>query len=214
MIKKYCIGLDVSTRCVGVTLMETTGKLVDISHLSFPKTSKKNGVITVYDKADLFRTTITDYLKNFHISYIFIEEPLKNGPNVGTTILLAKFNGIVSQIMWEVFKVMPQHITVHEARTVFFPEYMVEEKTKKKKTGEIEIKNILRFPDGDKKQIIFEKVAYLEPHIKWEYNKLGALDTENYDRADSYVVTKAGLYINGLIPSIPKYEKSSLELNS
>ncbi len=210
MIKKYCIGLDVSTRTIGITLMDSDGKLIDISHLSFPKTSKKNGFISIYDKADLFRETIKEYLKNFHISYIFIEEPLKNGPNVGTTILLAKFNGIVSHIMWEVFKIIPQHITVHDARKIFFPEYIIEEKTKKKKTGEIEIKNILRFPEGDKKQIIFDKVAYLEPHVKWEYNKLGALDTENYDRADSYVVSKAGLYLNNLIIEIPKYVKSSL----
>lgn len=210
MIKEYVIGLDISTKTIGITLMETTGRLVDISHLSFPKTSKKNGVITVYHKADLFRETIKEYLKNFHISYIFIEEPLKNGPNVGTTITLAKFNGIVSQIMWEVFGVMPEHITVHEARSTFFPEFIIQEKTKKKKTGEIEIKNILRFPEGDKKQIIFDKVAYLEPQIKWEYNKLGALDIENYDRADSYVVSKAGLFLNGLITAIPKYEKSTL----
>ncbi len=209
MTKEYAIGLDISTKCIGITLMDTTGKLVDISHVSFPKTSKKNGEITIYHKADLFRVTIAEYLKNFHISHIFIEEPLKNGPNVGTTILLAKFNGIVSQIMWEEFKVMPEHITVHDARKVFFPEYVVEEKTKKKKTGAVESKFILRLPDGDKKQTIFDKVAYLEPQIKWEYNKLGQLETENYDRADSYVVTKSGLFLNGLITTIPQYIKEA-----
>jgi len=209
-LKQYAIGLDISTRTIGITLMDTTGKLIDISHISFPKTSKKNGLITIYDKATFFKNTIIDYLKNFHISYIFIEEPLKNGPNIGTTILLAKFNGILSHILYENFKVMPEHITVHTARSLFFPEYIVEEKVKNKKTNEIFIKNILRLPDGDKKQVIFNKVAWLDPQIKWEYNKLGQLDIENYDRADSYVVTKAGLLLNGLINEIPKCEKSAL----
>lgn len=202
--KDTIIGLDVSSKTIGLTLMDVSGKLLDISHISFPKTSKKNGEITIYHKADFFKNTIEDYLMDYDLKHIFIEEPLKNGPNIGTTILLAKFNGVVSQIMWELYGIMPEHITVHDCRKIFFPEFLKEETKTKKKTGKKETKITLSFPDGDKKQFVFDKVAWLEPQIKWEYNKLGQLDVENYDRADSYVVAKAGLLLKGLISNIPK----------
>ena len=204
--KEYCLGLDISTKTIGVTLMDITGKLIDISHISLPATSKKNGVITIYDRADYFKKAI-EYYKNFNIKYIFVEEPLKNGPNINTTILLAKFNGIVSQAMYEMFKVTPEHITVYDARFIFFPEF-VRTDTKKKKNGIVETKEVLSFPkDADKKKLVYDKVSWLEPQVNWCYSKYLNLKTENFDRADSYVVAKAGLYLNKFINFIPKCDK-------
>jgi hypothetical protein len=204
--KEYVMGIDCSTKTIGITLMDTKDNLIDINHISFPKTSKKNGYISIYSKADIFREVIKENYQNYNIKYIFIEEPLKNGPNINTTILLAKFNGIVSQILYEIFNVKPEHITVYEARYKFFPELIVTE-TVKKKTGIMEIKNILRFPEGDKKQLVFDKVAWLEPQIIWLRNKMQILVDENYDRADSYVVAKSGLLMKGFIKNIPEFEK-------
>ena len=43
------------------------------------------------------------------------------------------------------------------------------------------------FPkDVDKKQIIWENVAKLEPQITWQYTKKQTLKKENFDMSDSY----------------------------
>jgi len=204
--KEYAIGLDISTKVIGITLMDTNGKLIDITHIKLPVTSKKNGLITIYDRADYFKKGI-EFYKTFNIKHIYIEEPLKNGPNINTTILLAKFNGIVSQTMYEMFKVVPEHITVYEARYIFFPE-LIRIDTTKKKNGTIETKEVLSFPkDIDKKKLVYDKVSWLEPQVNWCYSKYLNLKNENFDRADSYVVVKAGLFINKFINNIPKYDK-------
>jgi hypothetical protein len=38
----------------------------------------------------------------------------------------------------------------------------------------------------DKKQIIWENVAKLEPQITWQYTKKQTLKKENFDMSDSY----------------------------
>ncbi|KKX48356.1 hypothetical protein [Sphingobacterium sp. IITKGP-BTPF85] len=115
------IGLDISTSTVGITIMDITGKLVDMFYLKPPKTSVKNGEITIYDKVEYVEKVMKEL--NYNIKYIFIEEPLKNGNNVNTTVLLAKFNFMVAQKMRDLFKITPIHITVHDARKYFFPEF-------------------------------------------------------------------------------------------
>lgn len=196
--KEYVIGLDISSTCCGLTLMDTEGKLIELNHISFPKPSKKVSKLSLYKKADLFREFLKSY-KKYNITSIFIEEPLRNGPSIGTIILLASFNSILSQMCYEMFNVEPQHISVYEARKSFFPEYVI---TSTKKGG---IEETLSFPkDCDKKQLVFEKVSWLEPQEKWVYTKYFNLEVESYDRADSYVVCKAGLLLNGYINNIPE----------
>lgn len=197
---QYVIGLDVSTATTGVTLMDLSGKLIDMFYISFPKKSKKNGVMSIYQKVDFFTSSIEKY-KDYNIKHIFVEEPLKNGPNINTTILLAKFNGMVSQKMYEMFGVEPEHLTVHECRSIFFPEYI---RTEIKKG---EVKHVLSFPkDADKKKLVFDKVSWLEPQVLWEWSKNFVLKNENFDMADSYVVSRAGLTVNKYVGEITDYE--------
>jgi hypothetical protein len=40
--------------------------------------------------------------------------------------------------------------------------------------------------DIDKKMIIWEKVAKLEPQIQWLYTKNNTLKKENFDQTDAY----------------------------
>ena len=202
----YILGFDVSTKTCGVTLMDLTGKLIDMDYISFPKKSKKNGNVTIYQKVDFFAQAVEKY-KSYNIKHIFIEEPLKNGPNIGTTILLAKFNGMLSQKLYEFFGLEPEHITVYESRFIFFPEYVVKKMVKKKKE-KIEVEEItLSFPkDADKKQLVFDKVSWLEPQMVWAYNKHFNIKEENYDMGDSYVVARAGLTINNYVGLITGYE--------
>lgn len=199
--KKYVIGLDVSTAVIGITICDLEGKLVEINSITLPKASKKFGKPSIYDKADYFKKALASY-ENYNILHVYIEEPLKNGPNINTTILLAKFNGIVSQIMYETFNVAPIHITVYDARKIFFPEFIVNKKVK----GVMQ--EVLSFPkDSDTKKLVFDKVTWLEPHVPVILSKFFNIKVENYDRADSYVVTKAGLFSGGYIKIIPKCPK-------
>jgi hypothetical protein len=76
------------------------------------------------------------------------------------------------------------------------------EKRKNKKTGKIEMVEVLSFPPKyikEKKLYIWEKVAKLEPQIEWVYGKNGNLKNMNYDMVDSYVVSIAGLITLGVI---------------
>jgi hypothetical protein len=78
--------------------------------------------------------------------------------------------------------------TEHEARKKFFPEFVTEKKVK----GEIQ--RVLSFPkDVDKKEIVWNKVATLEPFVDWVRDTKGKLKVENFDMADSYVVACAGM---------------------
>ena len=196
--KGTVLGLDISTSTIGVTLMYDDGTLEDMWYIKPPKTNKKNGEVDMYDKID-YVGEVFNNLKTmgYVFKYVFIEEPLKNGPNINTTILLATFNGMLSQKIKEIFNTKPIHISVHEARLLFFPEYI--------KTNIVKgvLKETLSFPQGlDKKKVVFDKVTYFEPYFEWVRRKDLSLKTENYDMADSYVVAKSGLMKLGLIKKI------------
>ncbi len=42
--------------------------------------------------------------------------------------------------------------------------------------------------DVDKKMVVWEKVADLEPQIMWHYNKKKELAAESFDQSDAYAV--------------------------
>jgi len=181
------IGLDISTSTVGITILNESGQLEAMTYIKPPKTSKKNGEVNIYNKVEYTVSKIKEVAEQYNIKYIFIEEPLKNGNNVNTTVLLAKFNFMVAQKMRDLFKITPIHITVHDVRKYYFPEYV----TTKKEKGEI--KETLSFPkDVDKKVLIFNKVK-TEIKYDWVYDKKGKRIEENYDMTDSYIVAKVGL---------------------
>lgn len=192
----YVLALDVSTSTIGYTIMDLSGRLHHIYYVNPPKTSKKNGEISIYDKVDYFVEQMQEF-KDLNIKHIFVEEPLKNGPNINTTILLAKFNGMISHKMYEMFGVQPEHLSVHECRSLFFPEYISQKKVKGV------IKNVLSFPKNvDKKKLVYDKVHWIEPHIQWPMKKNFSLKVESFDMADSYVVAKSGLLKSEYITKI------------
>ena len=188
--KELILGIDVSSSCCGFTLMDLQGKLVKIFHIA-PKLPKhlQNDLM---EKANIIEFVLQEY-KDLNIKHIAIEEPLLGSNNIFTIATLLKFNGIISYLTYKIFNVKPEYISVYNARKMFFPEFVVEEKGKK----------ILRFPkDVDKKELVFSKVTYLEPSIDVIYSKFFKIKKENYDRSDSYVVAKAGLILNNYIPSL------------
>lgn len=189
----YLLGLDVSTKTIGVALFNNRGELLELTHIS-PKAKPKPETKTeeLIKKADLFSDFIEKYSK-MNIKYILIEEPLLRSNNVNTVGTLLRFNGMVTKICHDVLGVTPNYISTYEARKNAFPELMQPGSSSK-------IVLFGAYPkDTDKKRVIWEKVSKREPEIKWLHDKNGRLKKENFDMSDSYTCVLAFMRLNGLI---------------
>ncbi len=139
-------------------------------------------------KACTFKDYIVKYKEeaekeyNAKIVSVIIEDPLGSSNNINTAMLLAKFNGVCSYILYDIFNLIPVHITVHNIRKSFCNEFITY------KSG----KEALSFPKNiDKKLYIWEKVSKLHPEVEWIFNKNGELKEENFDMSDSVAVMYA-----------------------
>lgn len=204
-MEKYSVSLDISTTNVGIALWSQSGKLVELKHVEL-KIDKNTPVEDRYIfKSNLLR----DYIVNFNdrikskydcvVENVFVEAPLSNTPkNINTTAMLLGFNGIACYKLYEILDIVPKKITVHESRKIFCPEFI---KTRKKRDGEIV--QTLSFPKGwknkEKKEYIRQKVAELEPQIKWFYTRNDTIRDSSYDMSDAYAVGFAGLKVLGII---------------
>lgn len=195
-------GLDVSTTNIGFTLMDSTGKLVELKHLALKVDKNVDPELRDLIKADMFKEYITNYKNhvenelNGEVKFIMVEEPLGGSNNANTVSLLFGFNGIVRYILKDVFNIYPRKISVHDERAIFMPEYV----RKDRKAGEIV--EILSFPKGwdnmKKKHAIWEKVSKMEPNIDWFYKKDGNLKDSSFDMSDSFCCLFAGLIKFGI----------------
>ena len=200
------LGLDVSTKTIGIALFEGNGKLLELTHIT-PKIKQKpeTKLEELFKKVDAFEKLITRYIE-LDIERVIIEEPLLNSNNVYTVGTLLKFNGMISKVVSEVLNVIPDFVSSYDARAYSFPELMEIRKFNKKgepyPEKEIKKKKPVLFGgypwDVDKKNIILEKVADLEPQIVWEYTKNNTLKKENFDMTDAYTCVRAVMCKDGL----------------
>jgi Holliday junction resolvasome RuvABC endonuclease subunit len=99
------LGLDVSTSSTGWAILNDDGSLVDMG--SFKITKYDN----LFDKAQAIRIGLTDLRDQYTVSKISNEEPLqgfRRGMSSAHTLLtLARFNGIVSWLAFDVFNIKP-----------------------------------------------------------------------------------------------------------
>ena len=79
------LGLDVSTKTIGVALFEDTGKLLELTHIT-PKIKPKpeSPLELLMKKADTFEKEFLQKYADFDIEKVFIEEPLLRSNNVNT----------------------------------------------------------------------------------------------------------------------------------
>lgn len=185
----HYVGLDISTKCCGISIFNQDKKLVLLTHVN-PKVEEKlysNDEYILYEKKKVVVEYLDKKFSDYNVKKIFIESPLMASNNQFTVVKLAKFNALISNYLYEKgYQVL--HISEHEARKNFFPEFVNEKKVK----GEIQ--RVLSFPkDVDKKEIVWNKVATLEPKVEWVRDIKGKLKVENFDMADSYVVACAGM---------------------
>ena len=175
------LGLDVSTKTIGIALFDIPSQqLLELTHVSpVPKPKSENKIEELIRKSEIVRQKLIEY-KDFGITKVIIEEPLLNSNNVYTIQTLLRFNTLICKEIYDALGIVPEFISTYNSRKFAFPE-LVQENDKKK---------FVLFgglpKDVDKKMIIWEKVAKIEPQITWHYTKNNTLKKENFDQTDAY----------------------------
>lgn len=199
---KIYLGLDISTACIGISILiddgSQYGKIVELTHINPKVSSKIKGIEQLFLKKKIFEEFLVKY-KDFGIDEVIIEEPLLRSNNVNTVSTLLRFNGMVSDCVYNILGIVPRYISSYDAREYSFPELMsIRKYGKDEKQYEYskiykEIKDCKLVLFGgypwtiDKKTVIQGKVADIFPDIEWLYNKKNELKKENFDACDAYV---------------------------
>jgi len=186
LISNFVIGLDISTSCTGVSIIDGTGAVQHISY-HMPKGN------TLVEKTKDFHRYLDEFLLENKLEKpqaIFIEQNLqrfRRGFSSAQVInKLARFNGMVSYVMYEKFEIIPVYINVNEGRKVLG----------------------IKIPRGsDTKELILSWCQKKQPHLKWPTKKLKSgprknlviLDPCCYDMADATVTALAGLKLHDFI---------------
>jgi len=175
------LGLDVSTRTIGVALFDVqTKELLELTHISpVPKPKVENKIEELLLKAQIFREKLLSY-KGMGIQYVVIEEPLLNSNNVYTVSTLMRFNTLICKEVYDVLGVVPEFISTYNSRKFAFP-HLVQPNDKDKY---VLFGGMTK--DIDKKVVIWELVAKKEPQIVWGYTKNNTLKKESFDMTDAY----------------------------
>lgn len=199
---RIILGIDISTACLGVSLVKYNGEnmeILKISHVK-PKVPKKiKGTESLFLKAKIFKEQFIEAYKDIGLTDVIIEEPLPNSQNNNTVTTLLRFNGMISQSVYETTGIIPKFISSFDARKYGFPELMAIRRYNKKEE-QYDISKIRKaIKDNDlvlfgeypfscqKKYILWNKISEMFPDIEWSYNKKGELKTENFDASDSLV---------------------------
>ena len=192
------LGLDVSTKTIGISLFEDNGdngRLQLLTHIT-PKVKPKptDNIELLIKKAQIFQFDFLEKYSDIGISRVIIEEPLLQSNNVNTVSTLLRFNGMICKSVYEVLNIVPEFISSYDARKFAFPDLM-QIRTHNKKgepysDKEVDKKQPVLFGsypwDTDKKVVVWEKVNEREPQIIWMYDKHQKLTKENYDMTDAY----------------------------
>ena len=202
MENELILGLDVSTHCIGITVALDTGsdlKILQVTHIRPKVPSKIKGTEALFLKSKVFADEIRSKYADYGITTVVIEEPLFASQNQMTVSTLLRFNGMISQSIYDILGVVPQYISSYDARKYGFPELMAVRKYNKA-GNEYDAKHIRKalkknelvlfgeYPwDCAKKLILWNKISEMYPEIQWVYNNKGELKNENFDASDSLV---------------------------
>lgn len=216
--KRVVLGLDVSTKTIGCSIVEDLGDDFNILHYSYisPKLLKKNsteeertGSNQHFKKVDMISEALDELLTKYKITDVVIEEPLIGSNNAITVSTLLRFNGMVSYLVRSKVNCYPTYITSHRARKYALPSLVTTRLYNKdgSKRSAIEIKNDeskgnktlfgSHHPDENKKVILLNEVRslYLDKlPVDLVINKNGNVAEENYDANDAFIVALG--YIN------------------
>lgn len=231
------LGLDVSTSCIGLTLaanVEKELKIIQVTHFRLKTPSKIKGIEALFHKSAYFETVLNNYkdlskfgIDKLKINHVIIEEPLIGSNNAFTASTLLRFNGMISQSVFNILNVIPEFISSFDARKYSFPELLAVRKYNKSgkvypvgrirkslKNGELVLFG--EYPwDCDKKLILQNKISDMFPDINWQYDKNGELKKENFDASDSLVCVLGYVHKNNMekscVSQIIEFTETSLK---
>lgn len=171
------LGLDISTSIIGYTVLDKESNIIKCEAWDL---RNSNNFENLYKKASYIKQKLILLDKEYGIDKVYIEEPFtffkSGGSTAGTMAKLQSFNGTVSYLCYEVYGIEPKHISPGEARKA----------------------NKIKVSKGEKaKEVVLDYLLKNEPGFLVEYTSKGNPKPETYDRADSLIIARAGLYING-----------------
>ena len=163
------LALDVSTSITGISVIDRKGKVLDCTFVDLRK--YKN----FFTKCEIIQSALSDVCTEYVISEIYIEKPFmffnSGGSSAKTMSALQRFNGAVSWLCHSTVGVTPEYLTAGEARK------------------EVNLK----IPRGQKaKPVVLQFVLDNDPTFSVQYTKQGNPKPGVYDRADSWIIAKAG----------------------
>ena len=163
------LGLDISTSITGATLIDNEGNVLLMEAID---TRKYNNFFEKAEKVKLFLTSISEKHK---VEEVFIEQSLqsfRSGFSSAKTLsTLSRFNGVVSWMCYSIWNIEPEYLAATSAR---------------KLCG-------IQVPKGQKaKSVVLDFVLNNEPTFVVEYTKQGNPKPDSFDRADSWVIARAG----------------------
>ena len=163
------LGLDISTSITGYTILDFEGNIIACDHIDLRK--EKN----FFKKAQIIQSHLCIICDTYEIDQVYIEQSLqsfRSGFSSAQTLsLLSKINGIVSWLCYNIFGSEPQYLAATSAR---------------KLCG-------IKVPKGEKaKAIVLQFILDNLPQFEIEYTRHGNPKAGYNDRADSYVIAKAG----------------------
>jgi len=163
------LGMDISTSMTGITILDSSGQVILCDVWDF---RKDKGFFQKVAKA---KSHLQGVRKDQRIEKIFIEQSLqsfRSGFSSAQTLsTLARFNGTLSWLCYELFDIEPEFINATTARKIYG----------------------VKVPRGQKaKEVVLKKVLDMEPSFSVTYTKYGNPKPGSYDKADSLVIAKAG----------------------
>ena len=227
--ERIILGLDLSTACIGVSLVKYDGENFDIlkvSHVKPKVPNKIKGTEALFYKAKIFKEQFIQKNIGIGITDVVIEEPLPTSPHTRGISTLLRFNGMLSQSIYEATGIVPVYISSYDARKYAFPELMAVRKFNKNeeiyplaklrkaiKNNELVLFGGYPF-SCQKKYILWNKISEMYPYIEWEYDKKGELTTENFDASDSLICIIGQIEkekYEGDEPKIIKFDEETIE---
>jgi len=196
------MALDVSTQTIGVCILVNDGseygKIAELTHVNPKCNNKIKGTEELFIKKRIFEGFLEKH-KSIGINRVVIEEPLISSNNTVTCSILLRYNGMISDSIYNILGVVPEYISSHDARKYSFPD-LVSVRKYDKEGREYDSSKVIKsirdakfvlfggYPwEVDKKTIMQGKVAEIFPNIEWVYDKNGELRKENFDATDSYI---------------------------
>ena len=164
------LGLDISTSITGYTLID--GEKIVLNGAWDTRKYKD-----FFEKVKHVKAGLEEIYKQYgeQIRAVYIEQSLqtfRSGFSSAKTLsTLSRFNGIVSWLVFDQYKIKPEYLAATSAR---------------KLCG-------IRVPRGQKaKAVVLKFLLDNEPSFVLEYTRNGNPKPECYDKADSMVIAKAG----------------------